>query len=92
MIVGGLVPGTMEVPLHTELSTQEAADLLGVSRPFLVKELQSGKIPFRRIGTHRRIILKNLLAYTVAIQQQRSKALDQLVEQAQEINMGYSDV
>ncbi len=76
-------------PLHAELSTNQAAALLRVSRPFLIKLLEEGEIPFRKVGRHRRVLAKDVLAYRQSIFEKRSKALDELTDQAQNLNWGY---
>lgn len=74
--------------LSIELGTQDAADLLSVSRTFLVERLVRGEIPFRHVGSQRRIRLVDLMAYKHAIAQQRAAALDELTAQGQELGMG----
>lgn len=76
-------------PLHAELTSNQAAELLRVSRPFLIKLLDEGEIPYRKVGRNRRILAKDILAYRQANFEKRSKVLDELTEQAQELNWGY---
>lgn len=77
------------IPVHAELTTQQAADLLGVSRPFLIKQMQEGHLPYRKVGTHRRILFRDAMAYKRKVDSARLKVLGELTDQAQELDMGY---
>ncbi len=81
--------GIAVIPKNTELTTVQAADVLNVSRPFLIKLLEEKKIPYRMVGKHRRIRMEDVMAYKGAIDQEREVVLDQLIADAQDQEMGY---
>ncbi len=75
------------MPVTQDLTTQRAADLLGISRPFFVKLPESGKLPFHLTGTHRRVYLKDLLAYKEHRDRERRDALDEMAREAEELGL-----
>jgi len=77
------------VPVHAELTTQEGADMLNVSRPHLVKLLDEGQIRHTKTGSHRRIKFTDMMAYKADRDRMSRAAMDELAKQGQELDMGY---
>ncbi len=75
-------------PESSELTTKQAAEVLGVSRPFLIRVLEAGQIPFRKVGRHRRVLMQDVLAYKKTMQIKRRAALDELVKASEDMD-GY---
>jgi excisionase family DNA binding protein len=76
-------------PLNHELTTVEAAQFLNVSRPFVIKEIEEGRLPHRKVGTHRRVQFSDLLAYAEAMHAQQKGALKRLADNAAELGLDY---
>jgi len=85
MMAKGL--GITLTPLHSELTTRQAADILNVSRPYLIKLLEAGEIPYHKVGRHRRIRREDVMKYRQKIRREREAILDQMVAEAQEMGL-----
>jgi len=90
-MLGALAQGkaVAVMPKSMDLTTQEAAMFLNISRPYLVRLLEENKIPYHKVGTHRRIRFEDVAAYKDERQKASRDALQKLTEQAQELDMGY---
>jgi excisionase family DNA binding protein len=81
--------GVALLPIQAELTTQQAAGLLNVSRPYLIRLLEDRKIPFRLVGQHRRVRFEDLLAFQRKDDEERRRIADELTADAQELGSGY---
>jgi len=79
--------GVSIVPSQAELTTQQAADMLNVSRPFLIGLLEQGVIDYRKVGTHRRIVAASLLEYMRQDDRKRRGVADELTALAEEMDL-----
>ena len=77
------------MPQKQELSTVEAANLLNVSRPFVIKEIEANRLPHRKVGTHRRILYEDVLEYARKMRAQQEAALDRMADNARELGLEY---
>jgi excisionase family DNA binding protein len=79
--------GVTVIPMHAELTTVEAAELLNVSRPFLIKQIEAGTLPFHMVGTHRRLRLADVLAYRDRMDADAADALTAMTAEAEELGL-----
>jgi len=88
-ILAAMAAGTpvQVIPVHAELTTQQAADLLGVSRPHLIKLLEDDLIEYRLVGTHRRVLAASLRAYQAASIAKQRQAVDDLAKLTEELEL-----
>ncbi|QGZ34194.1 helix-turn-helix domain-containing protein [Stappia indica] len=75
------------IPHDAELTTQQAADYLNVSRPHLIRQLETGKIEFRKVGSHRRVRFADLIRYERDCREEQKKALTRLADEAKRLGL-----
>lgn len=81
--------GVAVVPVHHELTTHEAAALLHVSRPHLIRMLDEGRVPFRRVGTHRRIRFDDVTGYRAREEARREALLARIAQESQDLGLEF---
>ena len=79
--------GVTVIPMHAELTTVEAAELLNVSRPYLIKQLEAGALPFHMVGTHRRLRLADVLSYRDRADAEAEASLAAMSAEAEELDL-----
>ena len=77
------------MPSKREFSTVEVANFINVSRPFVIKEIEAGRLKHRMVGTHRRVAFEDLVEYMNAMQQKQQAALDRVAENVRELGLEY---
>ena len=77
------------MPSRQEFSTVEAANFLNVSRPFVIKEIEQGRLPHRKVGAHRRVAFEDLVNYAREMRKRQEHALERMAENARELGLDY---
>lgn len=90
-LLGAMSEGVPVVvmPARQEFTTVEAANFLNVSRPFVIKEIEAGRLPSRKVGTHRRVAFDDLQAYVRKMREQQEAALQRMADNARELGLDY---
>lgn len=90
-LLGAMSDGrtVMLVPAEQEFTTVEAANFLNVSRPFVIKEIESGRLPHRKVGSHRRVAFDDLISYAQKMREQQAGALERMAYNARELGLDY---
>ena len=91
LVADGMAKGLtmLLLPQGKELTTQQAADILHVSRPHVIKLLEQGKMPYHQVGTHRRVKIEDVLAFREKRNKRRREQLDELTRLSEQLPVGY---